>query len=75
MEATAMLHESCEGYGSVPAGAKFLNISPRTMWELVRQGKVPSYRIGKRLVRVSFRDLDELMAQNKLAEMAECAQS
>lgn len=70
-----MFRESCEGFASIPAGAQYLSISARTLWELVKLGRVPSYRIGKRLVRVSYKDLDELMTQNKLAEMAECAQS
>ena len=63
--------EICQGYASVPAGAEYLDISPRKMWELVKEGKVPSYRIGKRLVRVRFTDLDRLMTEGGLATGAQ----
>lgn len=38
--------------------AEHLGVSKKTVYKLAREGKIPSYRIG-RMVRFSLEDIDE----------------
>lgn len=45
---------------SAPEAAKYLGISTRKMYELVKpKGPIPCYKLGKRLTRFSINDLNE----------------
>lgn len=35
---------------SVPRAAELLGISPRTLWELIRTGKIPAARLTRRVL-------------------------
>jgi excisionase family DNA binding protein len=47
---------------SVPMAAKMIGISSRFTWDLVKEGKLRSFRLGSRvLIRVT--DLDAFLAE------------
>ncbi len=46
--------------------AKYLAISPRTMWSLREAGEIPAVRIG-RSVRYDIADLDEFIDKKRKA--------
>ena len=48
---------------TVEQAAKMLNISRNLAYDLVRQGVIPSLRLG-RIIRISRSRLEEWMAQN-----------
>ena len=47
-----------------PAAAQALSISPRTLWQLTKDGEIPCIRIG-RSVRYSIHDLEAWIEQRK----------
>jgi hypothetical protein len=50
---------------SVKKGASMISVCLSTMWTLIRQNKIPTWRVGKRtLLRV--RDLEELSARGNV---------
>ncbi|WP_417737388.1 helix-turn-helix domain-containing protein [Rosistilla oblonga] len=50
-------------------GAKWLGISPRTLWALRDAGEIPIVRVG-RLVKYDLDDLRAYVAANKVATTA-----
>jgi len=42
--------------GSVESAANFLDVHPRTIRRMIRDGKLPAYRVG-RLIKVDMRDV------------------
>lgn len=48
-----------------PQAAKFLNVSPRTLWELKKSGKIEFVPVGPRLVRYAPEDLQAYVDENK----------
>ena len=49
-----------QGYADVGDAAEFLNCSVRTIWRLVASGELPARRIGTRMVRFRWSDLDQV---------------
>jgi excisionase family DNA binding protein len=45
--------------------AKFLNISERLLWQLCKDGKIPTVRLGRRLVRFQLADLLDWIKSRK----------
>jgi|SRR4051812_7758731 len=43
---------------SVPEAARFLRMSTSTIWRWIRDGYLPSYRLGGRRVRIKRSDLE-----------------
>lgn len=50
--------------------AKFLGVSPRTLWGLASRGEVPYVRIGKTSKRYDPRDLRAFCDRNRVASPA-----
>lgn len=42
---------------SIEAAARLLHVSPVTVWRMVRQGKLPAVRVGRKAVRIRKADL------------------
>ena len=53
---------------SVSDTAKYLAISERTLWNLTHTQKIPSVRIGRRVVRYDLSDLDEFISKAKMGD-------
>jgi predicted DNA-binding transcriptional regulator AlpA len=51
---------------SVPEGAAAVGVSPRTLWYLIEQGKLPISKIGSRTV-VRWSDLEKLLNDQRKA--------
>lgn len=47
---------------TVAEAARFLKISVSTIWRWINAGKLVSYRIGPKAIRIKRADLDELIA-------------
>ena len=56
---------------TAPQAAEWLNVSPRTLWDLTRKGRVPAVKIG-RLVRYEVADLKAWIGQCKTAVVVDC---
>ncbi len=46
---------------SVAAAAKFLGVGKTTVYELIRKGRLPAYKLGKRTI-IKLSDLQALLA-------------
>lgn len=51
-------------------GAKWLGVSPRTLWALRDAGEIPIVRVG-RLVKYDLDDLRDYVAANKVTTAAQ----
>ncbi len=58
-------YESPKGYTRVPGAAKYLSVGERTIWELIRNGKIPTCRLGKKIVLLKYSDTDAFMETMK----------
>jgi excisionase family DNA binding protein len=54
-------YESPIGYTRVPGAARYLGVGQRTIWELIRNGKISTYRLGKKIVLLKYSDIDAFM--------------
>ncbi|WP_367618435.1 excisionase family DNA-binding protein [Luteococcus sp.] len=46
---------------SVQSAARRLGVCPRTVRRMIADGRLPSYRVGDRLIRVQRADVDALV--------------
>lgn len=60
---------------TMPQAAKFLNVSPRTIWELKKAGKLKYIPVGKRLIRFDPQDLLAFIEENKKCNDAESGEN
>ena len=44
--------------------AQALSVSPRTLWTLTKSGQLPCVRVGRRLVRYRFIDLERFAVEH-----------
>jgi excisionase family DNA binding protein len=54
--------------------AKFLNINPKTLQKMARNGEVPAYRIGK-LWKFRISDLDEWLRDKVISNRHSCREN
>ena len=54
------------------AAAKFLGVSPRTLWRLADAGEIPFIRVGPRLKRYDPRDLQAFIDRNRRTNDTAC---
>ena len=47
-------------YGDVPAVAEYLGVNPRTVRRLMSDGKLTAYRIGDKLLRLDWAEVEAL---------------
>jgi excisionase family DNA binding protein len=45
-------------YVGIPEAAAYLDIAPRTVRELIAEGKLAGYRLNDRVIKVKLADLD-----------------
>lgn len=48
-------------YVGVPAAAAYLDVDPKTVRSLIARGRLPAYRLDKRLIKIKIADLDRLL--------------
>jgi excisionase family DNA binding protein len=58
---------SRQGLVTAQAVADHLGISPKTVYEFAQRGLLPSIRIGERIVRFSWEDIDRYVEQAREA--------
>ncbi len=49
---------------SVKDVAAFLNVVPKTIYRLIEQGELPSYKVGK-VIRIKRSDIEEYLEKQK----------
>jgi excisionase family DNA binding protein len=54
--------ETQTDYYNVSEAARFLHVSPSTVWRWIAAEKLPAYRVGVRTVRIKKEDLERIMA-------------
>jgi excisionase family DNA binding protein len=47
-------------YITVETAAQLAGVSKNTVWNLIKDGKLPAYRIGSRIVRIKWADIQAL---------------
>lgn len=60
------MSQLANGYCRVPEAARYLSLGTRTIWEMIRIGKIPTYRLGRKVVLLKYQDLDEWMNEKKV---------
>jgi len=58
-------NESLVAYTRVAGAAIYLSVGQRTVRELIHNGQIPAYRIGKKTILLKYSDLDAFMATKK----------
>lgn len=48
-------------YGSIADAAEYLGVTPRTIRQMIADGRLTGYRNGPRLVRVDLNEVDAAM--------------
>lgn len=48
-------------YAKLAEGAAYLNVTPRTIRQMIADGRLTGYRSGSRLVRVDLNEIDAAM--------------
>ncbi|MGE2718509.1 excisionase family DNA-binding protein [Mycolicibacterium celeriflavum] len=48
-------------YGSVADAAEYIGVTPRTIRQMIADGRITGYRNGPRLVRVDLNEIDDAM--------------
>jgi excisionase family DNA binding protein len=48
-------------YVGIAEAATYLDVEHKTVRRLITQGRLPAYRLGKRLIKVKVTDLDALL--------------
>ena len=48
------------------ASAKYLGLTPRTLYRLVNEGRIPAFRLG-RVIRLRQDDLDKFIERSRIA--------
>lgn len=48
-------------YVGIPEAATYLDASPKTVRQLIADGKLPAYRLGNRVLKVRIADLDNVL--------------
>lgn len=51
---------------STADAAKFLGITPRTLYRFIDEGQIPGYRFG-RVIRLKQTDVDQFITQSRIA--------
>jgi excisionase family DNA binding protein len=73
------------GFTRVPGAASYMDVGERTVREMIRDGRLPSYRPSPGIILLRFSDLDEAISKSRvdaryvdqlveetIAEMASC---
>jgi excisionase family DNA binding protein len=47
-------------YISIGAAAEYLDVTPKTIRRFISEGRLPAYRLGKRMLRVDLADVQAL---------------
>jgi excisionase family DNA binding protein len=50
-------------YGSIADAAEYIGVTPRTIRQMIADGRLTGYRNGTRLVRVDLDEIDEKLMQ------------
>lgn len=53
---------------TVESAAHLAGVSKNTIWNLIRGGKLPAYRIGSRIVRIKWADIQALCTPYQAGE-------
>mgnify|MGYP001033085615 CR=1 FL=1 len=48
-------------YGTMSDAAEYLGVTPRTIRQMIADGRLTGYRNGSRLVRVDLNEIDAIM--------------
>ena len=56
-----MAKASDRQYYTVPEAARFLDVSPSTVWRWIQAQKLPAYRVGPKNIRIRKGDLETLI--------------
>lgn len=48
-------------YGSIADAAEYLGVTPRTIRQMIADGRLTGYRNGPRLIRVDLNEVDAAM--------------
>ena len=54
-----------DDWRSTASAARYLGITPRTLYRLMNEGKVPGYRFG-RVIRIRSADLDAFIEASRI---------
>jgi excisionase family DNA binding protein len=49
------------GYIGITEAAIYLDVAPKTIRKLIADGKLPAYRLGRRVLKVRLADLDGVL--------------
>jgi excisionase family DNA binding protein len=55
--------ESRRRYITIPDAAEYLQVTTRTIRQMMADGRLTGYRAGSRLVRVDMNEIDDLMSR------------
>ncbi len=58
-------NDSPVAFTQVAGAAKYLGIGERTVWELIRNGEIPTYRSGKKIFLLRYFDIDAFIETKK----------
>ena len=48
-------------YGSIADAAEYIGVTPRTIRQMIADGRLTGYRSGPRLIRVDLNEVDDAM--------------
>lgn len=48
-------------YGSISDAAEYIGVTPRTIRQMIADGRLTGYRNGPRLIRVDLNEIDAVM--------------
>ena len=48
-------------YGSIADAAEYIGVTPRTIRQMIADGRLTGYRNGPRLIRVDLNEVDDAM--------------
>lgn len=55
-----------EGVSTVEA-ARRLGVTQATLWRWIEEGRLPSYRVGRKLLRIRLSDLEDFLENCRVA--------
>lgn len=50
-------------YGSIADAAEYIGVTPRTIRQMIADGRITGYRNGPRLIRVDLNEIDDVVMQ------------
>ena len=57
-------------YASIQATAEYLELNPRTIREMIADGRLRAYRNGHKVIRLDLNEVDAAMVPMNAAEIA-----